>query len=112
MEQSTAILIAGTHRVAEGSFHTETPARTPFGVVKLLTPSARWRVLLRAQVSCVALIFAALAIASAYILIPLAMTVHFAVHPVLLAVVIAAAALTELALIVTMVILKTEGPSE
>lgn len=112
MEQSTTILINNPPVVAEGSFHPETHTRAHYTVVNLHAPTARRRALLKSQVSCVALVFAALLLAGAYILIPLAMAVHFAVHPVLLSVAIAAALLTELALIVTFIVLKTEKPSE
>jgi len=112
MEQSTSILISNSPAVAEGSFHPEIHTRAPYAVVNLHAPSARQRALLKSQISCVALVFAALILAGAYVLVPLAMAVHFAVHPVLLSVTIAAAVLTELALIVTFIVLKTESPSE
>jgi hypothetical protein len=112
MEQSTSILINSPHGVADGSFHPGAHARAPYTVVNLHAPSARRRALLKSQVGCVALVFAALLVTGAYVLIPLAMAVHFAVHPVLLSVVIAAAFLTELALMVTFIVLKTEGISE
>ncbi|KQR65400.1 hypothetical protein ASF98_09760 [Arthrobacter sp. Leaf337] len=112
MEQSTSILINNSPLVAEGGFHPETHARGHYTVVNLHASSSVQRALLRSQISCVALVFAALLLAGAYILIPLAMAVHFAVHPVLLSVTIAAALLTELALLVTFIVLKTEKPSE
>lgn len=112
MEQSTSILISNSTAVADGAFHPETRTRAPYTVVNLDALSARRRALLKAQISCVALVFAALLLAGVYILIPLAMAVHFVVHPVLLSVTIAAALLAELALIVTLILLKTERPSE
>lgn len=105
MEHSTS---AG----ADSNFLAETNVHSPLEMVRLLAPSARRRAVLRAQVSCAALIFVALVVAAAYILIPLAMAVHVAMHPVLLALVIAAAVLTEVALMVTFIILKTERPAE
>jgi hypothetical protein len=112
MEQSTSVLINNQPVLAEGSFHPEAHARGHYTVVNLHAPSARQRALLRSQISCVALVFAAHLLAGAYVLIPLAMAVHFAVHPVLLSVAIAAAVLTELALMVTFIVLNTETPSE
>ena len=112
MEQSTSVLISNPAAAAEGSFHPETRTRAAYSVVNLRALPARQRALLRAQISCAALVFAALPLAGAYILVPLAMAVHFAVHPVLLSVSIAAALLTELGLVVTFIVLKTERPSE
>jgi len=112
MEQSTSILISNSPAVAEGSFHPEIHTRTPYAVVNLHASSARQRALLKSRISCAALVFAALLLAGGYVLIPLAMAVHFAVHPVLLSVTIAAALLTELVLMVTFIVLKTERPSE
>lgn len=112
MEQSTAVLLNSPQPGAESNFLTATHVHSPLDVAQLLSPSASRRAILRTQVSCGALILAALVVAAAYILIPLAMTVHAAMHPVLLAVVLAAAALAEVALIVTLIILRTEGPAE
>lgn len=111
MEQSTSILVKSAHGIAEGSFHPEAHIRAPYTVVNLHEASRRQRALLKSQISCAALVFAAILICAAYILIPLALAVHFAVHPVLLSVGIAAAFLIELALIVTFIILKTENHS-
>ncbi|MET4095244.1 hypothetical protein [Arthrobacter sp. UYCu712] len=112
MEHSTPVLINTQQRAADRNFLAEANVHPPLAVVNLLAPSVRRRAILGAQVSCVALIFAALVVAAAYILIPLALAVHSAVHPVPLTLVIAAAVLTELALIVTFIVLKTEGPAE
>ncbi len=112
MEHSTTVLMDTPQAVAERNFLAQTNVHPPFAVINLPAPSVRRLAVLRAQVSCAALTFAALVIAAAYIFIPLALAVHSAVHPVLLALVIAVAVLTEIALIVTFIILKTEGPPE
>ncbi|MEY9775414.1 hypothetical protein [Arthrobacter sp. MW3 TE3886] len=112
MEHSTSVLMSSAQTGVENNFLLETHLHSPLEVVHLLAPMARRRAVLRAQVSCAALLFAALAVAAAYILVPLAMAVHVAMHPVFLSVVIAAAILTEVALMVTFIILKTEGPEE
>lgn len=112
MEHSTTVLMPSAQAVADGNFLPETHVHPALAVVNLPAPSVRRLAILKARVSCAALTFAALVIAAAYIFIPLALAVHSAVHPVLLALVIAAAVLTEIALIVTFIILKTEAPSE
>lgn len=112
MKNNTRILITGTPALAGGNLLTELTLQLPLAGVHLPAPSLPRLAILKAQLSCAALTFAALVIAAAYIFIPLALAVHSAVHPVLLALVIAAAVLIESALIVTMIILKTEAPSE
>ena len=112
MAHNTSVLINSAQTAAESNFLVETHLHSPLEMVHLLAPSARRRPILRARVSGAALILAALVVASAYILIPLAMAVHVAMHPVLLALAISAAVLIEVALVVTFIILKTEGPAE
>lgn len=102
----------GARTVAEPNFLTETQIQSPLAVVNLLAPSAQRRGRLKSQVSCAAWTFAALVAAAIYLVIPLSLAVHIAVHAVVLAVVISGAVLIELALVVTFIILKTEGPRE
>lgn len=74
-----------------------------------IVPNQGQRSIIKAQVSCIALIFAALTLVGAYVLVPLAMAVHNAVNVIVLAWGLAAAVVIELFLLIAFIILKTEG---
>ena len=91
------LLLAGRH------------VEPPLLVANLVIRSAQRRALRMAQVRCAAVMFAALMAVAAYIVVPLALALHVAVLSVPVVLVISAAVLTELALVVAFIILKTEG---
>lgn len=86
-----------------------TPPAPSLTAAGRFVPSARQRSVLKAQISCVALSFAALVLVAAYIMVPLAMAVQFAVNMAVIAWAVAATVLIELFLLIIFIILKTEG---
>lgn len=74
-----------------------------------IAPMGQQRTELKAQLSCVALCFAAFILVAAYVLVPLALAVHSALHVGVLACGIAAGVLIGLFLLVAVIIMKTEG---
>jgi hypothetical protein len=109
MERASAVAIPVGQAIEEEVLLTGGRVQPPLVVANLVIHSAKRRALRMAQVRCAAFMFAALVAVAAYIIVPLALALHAAVHPVPVVLVISAAVLAELALVVTFIILKTEG---
>lgn len=109
MEQASAVAIPAGRAITEEALRAGSHVQPPLVVANLVIRSAQRRALRTAQVRCAAFMFAALVAVAAYILVPLALALHVALLSVPVVLVVSAAVLTELALVVAFIILKTEG---
>jgi hypothetical protein len=109
MEQPISVLAPASSGSAESYLVPTAPVSSLPATVSRIVPTAQQRAILKAQVSCMALSFAALILVAVYVLVPLAMAVHDAINIVVLAWGVAAAVLIELFLLIAFIILKTEG---
>ena len=109
MERASAAVIPAGPAIEEDVLLAGSHVQSPLLVANLVIHSAERRTLRIAQVRCAAFMFAALVAVAAYIVVPLSLALHVAVLSVPVVLVISAAVLTELALIVAFIILKTEG---
>ena len=109
MERASAVAIPVGQTMQEQVLLTGSHVQPALVVANLVIHSAERRTLRIAQVRCAAFMFAALVAVAAYIIVPLALALHAAVHPVPVVLVVSGAVLAELALVVTCIILKTEG---
>ncbi|MFP3461307.1 hypothetical protein R5O87_10695 [Arthrobacter globiformis] len=109
MERASAVAVPANQAIEEQILLTGSHVQPPLVVANLVIHSAERRAHRATKVRCAAFMLAALVAVAAYILVPLALALHAAVHPVPVVLVISGAVLAELALVVTCIILKTEG---
>ncbi|WP_353712954.1 hypothetical protein [Arthrobacter sp. K5] len=109
MERASAVAIPINQTIEKQIVLTGSQVQPPLVVANLVIHSAEQRALRIAKVRCAGFMVVALMAVAAYIIVPLALALHAAVQPVPVVLVISAAILAELVLVVTFIILKTEG---
>lgn len=108
MEEPVPVNAQGGSASAESYLVSGLPVSFP-STASGLAPTPQQRRVLGAQLSCVALSFAAVILVAAYALVPLALAVHGALKVGVLAWGIAAGVLIGLFFLITFIIIKTEG---